>query len=76
MVKFVHDIGTTDATQVEAGANDIQVVDKTRPRAVKDFECCWGLGGPHTIKKGDRYVRVVYKRKDGQFESDHICFDC
>jgi hypothetical protein len=50
-------------------------VDKTRPIADKDYPCAWQIKPPHTIRKGSRYIRVVYKI-DGKFESDHICLDC
>lgn len=54
---------------------EVQVIDKTRPKAGKDYECVWAGAKPHTIRKGDTYVRVVYK-KEGKFASDHICLDC
>ena len=54
---------------------EVQVIDKTRPRAAKDYQCCWASDKPHIIPKGSSYVRVVYK-KEGKFESDHICLDC
>jgi hypothetical protein len=50
-------------------------VSKTRPVADKDFQCCWLIKPPHTIKKGERYIRCVYKL-DGEFRSDHICLEC
>lgn len=52
-----------------------EMVDKTRPIADKDYECCWQIKPPHAIKKGQRYVRLVYKI-DGDFQSDHICLEC
>jgi hypothetical protein len=69
MVKYTVNIGEA--------SGEIEIVDKTRPKALHDYECCWGWDKPHTIKKGDRYVRVVYKRlTDGSWNSDHICMDC
>jgi hypothetical protein len=54
---------------------EVDVVDKTRPKANKDYTCVWSSDKPHVIPKGDTYVRVVYKL-NGKFESDHICLDC
>jgi len=60
----------------------MQIVDKTRPIADKDYQCAWGHDpNLHTIKEGDRYVRIVYKlhidgSDKGVFSSDHICFNC
>jgi hypothetical protein len=53
----------------------IQVVDKTRWTAKREYECAWSHDNPHTIKKGETYIRAVYKL-DGRFESDHICLNC
>ena len=50
----------------------IQIVDKTHPRALHDYQCSWG---DDTIKKGQGYVRVVYKM-DGKFAMQHVCFEC
>lgn len=55
---------------------EVDIVDKTRPRAAKDYPCVWAESDkPHTIRKGESYVRVVYKHEGG-FESDHICLNC
>ena len=59
----------------ENGPVNFEHVDKTLPNALHDYECSWGHDKPHTIKKGDRYVRVVYK-VNGQFEMQHVCFQC
>jgi len=53
-----------------------RAISKTIPIADKDYPCAWTtLKPPHTIPKGERYVRVVHKEDNG-FESDHICLDC
>ena len=53
---------------------NIQLVDKTHPKALQDYVCSAGDDG-HIIKKGDGYVRVVYKM-DGKFAMQHWCFEC
>lgn len=52
------------------------ILSKTTPIAKHDYECAWDADGVHQIRKGDKYVRVVYKDSDGAFQSDHICSKC
>lgn len=54
----------------------IEIVSVTKPKASHEFPCVWARDG-HTIPKGKKYVRVVYKNKEtSKFESDHVCVDC
>jgi len=52
------------------------ILSKTTPKASHDYECAWSNGEAHTIRKGEKYVRIVYKDADGEFQSDHICVNC
>ena len=76
MAKLRYKLLLEEVMRYVAGTGvEVDVVDKTRPKAAKDYPCVWAGPTPHTIHKGETYVRVVYKH-EGKFESDHICLNC
>lgn len=54
----------------------MDIIDRTTPIAGRDYECGYDDGlPPHIIRKGQTYVRVVFKEA-GKFRSVHYCVDC